>query len=122
MDDAGGWTNAGALHTMTLVKRAPCPGASYVILVPAAVADNRFLRLGRLAAQTLSSPPAAAAGRHPLRPGSPHRYLLVPCRRHHRRLPPTLHHRLLRRPPVPPSRPHHPHHLPPLAPPQTPPP
>ena len=92
---------------MTLAQGVPCPGAGHAILAPARVADQRLRRPGPLAAQALGRPPAPAARRHPLRHGAPHRHLLVPRRRHHRRLPPRLHHRLRRRPA---GRPHGPQH------------
>src|SRR5215471_11213787 len=97
-----GWTQAGSPNTMT-VAFLPLSrqGAGHAILALATVADQHLLLLGLLAAQTLRPPSASAAARRPLRYRTPHRHLLAPRRRNHRRLPPCLYHRLRRRPPRP---------------------
>ena len=93
------WTSAGSLHTMTFAWRVSCQGAGHVIVAPARLARQHLPHPGLLARPPQRPTPAPTVARHPVRPRPPHRHLLVPCRRHHRRVPPGLPHRLRRRPP-----------------------
>src|SRR5271165_1362350 len=98
VDTPGSWNQVGSLNKMTLALSVICQGADPVTIALATLPDQRFRRPGQLVAPEIGRTTPPDPDRHPLRPRTTYRLVLVPRRRHHRRLPTRLHHRLGRRP------------------------